>query len=215
MSKKSDAAVGRLAVMDGVLNDLLRELYTEVTHMDGGNITTGQLADKLLGHAKQDPALVTPDVAAWLKRVKQAAEERNNVMHAVAQDQCVLCGNATRFEHKGKHVDRSAGAVNMVSTKFRDLIDDGVRHARSISETLNERARAAAAQEAAATGNAQFPGQILIGQTLVRCAECSPGGKGIVSIAVPPAAVVLSPKPLAAPPLGKPPVLAGRWNMPG
>jgi len=195
MSKKSDAAVGQLAVMDGALNDLLRDLLTEITGQDAEALTTGKAAQTLLAHAKQDPTLLTPDVTDWLKRADQAAQERNKVMHAVAQDQCVLCGNATRFEHKGKPVDRSTEAVAAMSAKFRDLIDEGVKHARDISQTLNERGRAAAAQEAAATGKIQSPKQVLIGQTLHRCANCSPGGKAIISIAGPPAVLVLPPQP--------------------
>jgi hypothetical protein len=194
MSKKSDAAVGRLAMMDGTLNDLLRDLVTEITGQDAKDSTTGQAARTLLDHAEQDRALLTSDVTDWLERTGQAAKERNKVLHAVAQDQCVLCGNATRFEHKGKPVDRSAGAVAVVSAEFRDLIDEGVRHARDISQALNERGKAAAVQEAAATGKIQSPKQVLIGQTLFRCTNCSPGGKAIISVAGPPAVAVLPPQ---------------------
>jgi hypothetical protein len=193
MSKKSDAAVGRLAVMDGVLNELLRDLVAEITGQDTKGLTTGKAAQVLLAQAKRDPALLTADVTDWLKRVDHAAQERNTVMHAVAQDQCVLCGNATRFEHKGKPVGRSAGTVASVSAEFRDLIDEGVRHAREISQALNERGKATAAQEAAATGKTQSPRKVLIGQTFYRCAACSPGGKAIASVELPPAVGVLPP----------------------
>lgn len=181
--------------MDGTLNDLLRDLLTEITGQDAKDLTTGQAAQTLLRHSKQDRALLTRDVTDWLKRTDQAAQERNKVMHAVARDQCVLCGNATRFEHKGKPVDRSAGAVAAVSAEFRDLIDEGVRHARDISQALNERGKAAAVLEAAATGKIQTPKQVLIGQTLFRCTNCSSGGKAIISVALPPALAVLPPQP--------------------
>jgi hypothetical protein len=193
MSKKSDAAVGRLAVMDAALNDLLRDLGAEIAGWDAAGWTTGKAAMELLKRAKDDPELLGPDVRDWLKRAVQAAEERNKVMHAVARDQCVVCGNATVFEHKGRPVDRSAGAVAAVSTEFRDLIDEGVRHARDISRALNDRARAAAAREAVATGRAQSPKQLLVGQTLHRCANCSPGGSAIVSVSGPVVTVVLPP----------------------
>jgi hypothetical protein len=103
---------------------------------------------------------------AWLKRADQAAPKRNTITHAVARDQCVICGNASRFTHKGKPVDRSAQAV----------------------------AAAAAAQEAVATGKIQSPRQVLIGQTLHRCANCSPGGNAITSVALPTAAALLPPE---------------------
>lgn len=172
MSKKSDAAVGRLAVMDAALNGLLRELAVETgvrdlrtqAPIDPDRLTTGDAADRLLGHLKDDHELLTPDVSDWLKRAKDAAPKRNDVIHALAQDQCVLCGNATRFKNRGRPVDRSAEAVAAVSEEFRGLIDEGVRHARAISKTLNERAIAAARREAAATGQVQSPRQILFGQ---------------------------------------------------
>jgi hypothetical protein len=195
MPKKWDAAVGRLAIMDAALNDLLRDLVVSirVPGLDIERLTTGQAAQGLLKHAKTDPALLVPDVRDWLKRIDEAAKKRNKVMHAVAKDQCVLCGDATRFEHKGQPVDRSVVGVTAVSAEFRDLIDEGVRHARAISETLNERVRADAVREAAATGQVQTPSQILIGQTMYRCANCSPGGKAILSVGLPAGVWVLPP----------------------
>jgi hypothetical protein len=198
MPTESDAAVGRLAVMDGALNDLLRDLVSEVTCQDAAGMTTGKSAQLLLGHAKGGRALITPEVREWLKRVVKAAEKRNEAMHAVAGNQCVLCGAATQFEHKGHPVDRSAVAIEAVSARFRDLIDEGVRHARGISDALSERSRDAAAQDAAATGTVQTPRQVMIGQNLHRCAACSPGGSAIV-VSLPSAAVVLSPEDRRSP----------------
>lgn len=194
MSTESDAAVGRLAILDGTLNDLLRDLVSEITAHNAGGMTTGKAAQVLLGHARGDRALITPEARDWLKRVAKAAEKRNRAMHAAARDQCVLCGDATRFEHNGHLVDRSAGAVEAVLAEFRDLIDEGVRHARRISDALNERARATAAQAAIATGTIQTPKQVMIGQILHRCAACSPGGSAITVISLPAAAAVLPPE---------------------
>jgi hypothetical protein len=163
MSKKSDAAVGRLAIMDGALNGLLRDLVTETVGADATSLTTGKAAQALLRDLKHDPALFTTDVRDWLSRVIQAAEARNKVMHAIAQDQCVICGDATQFDHRGKPVDRSAAAVTAVSADFKSLIDEGVRHARDISHTLNARARAAV-KDAADTDAVQGPKQVLTGR---------------------------------------------------
>lgn len=80
-----------------------------------------------------------------------------------------------------------------MSAEFRDLIDEAARHARNISQVLNMRAQADAAQQATETGKPQSPRQVLIGQTLYRCANCSPGGRAITSVEAPPAAVVLPP----------------------
>jgi hypothetical protein len=180
--------------MDGTLNDLLRDLIGEITGQDASGMTTGKAAQSLLGHSRSGRTLITPDVRDWLKRVVEAAEKRNKAMHAVARDQCVLCGDATRFEHKDHPVDRSPAAVEEVSTSFRDLIDEGARYARRISDALNERVRDAAARDAAATGTIQTPRQILIGQNLHRCAACSPGGGAITVVPSPPAAAILPPE---------------------
>lgn len=192
MSTESDAAVGRLAVMDGTLNDLLRDLVGEITGRDAAGMTTGKAAQILLGHASDNRTLLTLEVSDWLKRVVKAAEKRNEVMHAVARDQCVLCGDANRFEHRGHPVDRSASAVEAVSARFRDLIDEGVRHARGISDALNERVRAAAMRVADATRTIQTPTQVMIGQNLHRCAACSLGGSAISVVSMPAAAVVVA-----------------------
>ena len=68
------------------------------------------------------------------------------------------------------------------------------RHARSISDALNEHARDVAIQDAAATGTIQTPKQVLIGQNLHRCAACSPGGSAITVIPLPTAAAILPPQ---------------------
>lgn len=193
MSRKSDAAVGRLAIMDGALNGLLRDLVTETTGADATSLTTGKAAQALLKDLKHDAALLTTDVRDWLTRVIQAAEARNKIMHAIARDQCVICGDASQFDHRGKSVDRSAAAVTAVSADFKSLIDEGVRHARDISHTLNARARTAAVKDAADTDAVQGPKQVLIGQAMYRCAKCSPGGKPVIVVALPAAVAVLPP----------------------
>jgi len=179
--------------MDGALNNLFRELLAEITGKNDANLPTGLAAQELLKHAKRDTALLTPDVRDWLKRVDKAAQDRNTIMHATAKDQCVICGNATQFEHKGKPLDRSALAVAAVSAEFKELIDDGVRHARDISNALNMRAQEDAAQVAAATGTVQAPKQVLIGQTVHRCRDCGPSGTPIMIVPLPAAVAVLPP----------------------
>jgi hypothetical protein len=163
MSQVSDAAVGRLAIMDGALNSLLRDLIAEAATANATDVTTGKAAQLLLRELKPDPTLLTSAVRDWLLRVIEAARQRNEIMHAVATDQCVICGKATQFEHKGKAVDRSEAAVTAVSAEFKALIDEGFGHARDISVVLNSRQIAAAKAKAAATGTIQGPKQILIG----------------------------------------------------
>jgi hypothetical protein len=194
MPNKPNAAVGRLAIMDASLNGFLREILAETPGARTGELTTGQAANELQRCAKQDPALLAVDVTDWLKRVVQAAMKRNEIMHAIAQDQCVICGDATQFVHKGNSVDRSKETVSAVAAEFKDLIDEGVRHARDISEILNARAKTAAVADAVATNQSQSVPTILIGQTIHRCANCSPGGKPITAVPLPTATAVVVPQ---------------------
>jgi hypothetical protein len=53
MSNESDAAVGRLAVMDGALNQLLREIVTEIGVKSGDS---KKVAEDLLQVVKSHPA---------------------------------------------------------------------------------------------------------------------------------------------------------------
>lgn len=81
-----------------------------------------------------------------------------------------------------------------MSEEFKELFDDGVRHARGISDTLNARALAAAAKAAADTGTAQAPTtQVMIGQSFNRCARCSPGRKPVTVVSVPAPAFAVPP----------------------
>lgn len=195
MPNKPNAAVGRLAIMDASLNGLLREFLAVAPGAKTGELTTGKAANELLHCAKSDPVLLPTEVTSWLKRVADAAQQRNEIMHAIAQDQCVLCGDATQFAHKGSPIDRSEKAVNEVVAEFKDLIDEGARHARDISDTLNGRAVADAKKEAVATGKSQHPEQILIGQTIHRCTKCSSGGKPVHVVPLPTAVAVRAPQP--------------------
>src|SRR6266550_425378 len=74
MSKKSDAAVGRLAVMDAALNELLRDLVSE-TGVEVGD--SKKVAEDLLEVAKNHSALFTNEMTGWLEGVVKAAVKRD------------------------------------------------------------------------------------------------------------------------------------------
>jgi hypothetical protein len=190
-----DAAVGRLAVIDASLCDLLRDILSEVTDQDGSQMTTGRAAQALLREAKSDSPALTPDVTDWLRRVVKAAEKRNEAIHAIARDRCVNCGNATRFEHKGRPVDRSVASVGSVTDEMKALINEGAGLADAISRTLNAQAVRSAESRAATTGIIQAPRQVLIGQNLYRCAACSPDGTAKMVVRLPALVAVLPPSP--------------------
>lgn len=190
----ADDAVGELTIADATLCHLLCDILQEVSGQNSRELTTGRAADNLLALAKENQALLTSDITDWLKRVKQAAEKRNKVVHAIARDRCFMCGKATRFEHHGSLVDRSPAAVRLVTSEYTALIDNGVKLAALISDRLNAREIARAEALAVSTGDVQTPKQILIGQNWYRCATCSPTGVSEVTVSGPTAVVVRPPQ---------------------
>ena len=189
----ADDAVGRLTIADATLCDLLRDVRQEVEGQKFGDMTTGQATDRILALAKIDPSLFTSDVTDWLKRIKKAAEKRNNIVHALARDRCVMCGQATQFEHRGKLVDRSPLTVEKVVGEFTKLIGEGVKIAALISSRLNARVFVQAQASAKSKGKVQTPRQVLIGQNWHNCAQCSSTGVATTVIPLPTAVAVRPP----------------------
>jgi hypothetical protein len=62
------------------------------------------------------------------------------------------------------------------------------------SQMPSTRALTTAALAATATGTVQTPKQVMIGQNLYRCAECSSGGSPIMILNLPAVAAVLPPE---------------------
>jgi hypothetical protein len=181
--------VGALTLADTSLCALLadvREAVTEYGPVEEppSKITTGQLADDLLGLGKRHPILISDDMRQWLLRVKRGAKQRNEVVHAIGRDRCVGCGRSSRFEHKGKSIDPSEERVRKLINDVDVLLAEGVELARALAKTLNERLVAAAKKRAAETGEPQTPPQIMIGGNWHQCADCSGSGqaKTVVSL---------------------------------
>jgi hypothetical protein len=195
MHNNADDVVGQLTIADATLCYLLLDILREAEDRNPGEMTTGQVSRKLLDLAKRDPTLLTSDITDWLERVKRATVKRNEVVHAVARDRCVMCGQATQFEHRGSPVDRSPAGVRLVTSEFTTLINEGVKLAALISDRINAREVAKAQDLARSTGNAQSPKQILIGQSWHRCTTCSQTGVAEVVVALPTAVAVLPPQP--------------------
>jgi hypothetical protein len=64
---------------------------------------------------------VFPDIADdWLSEVLEAADVRNELLHAVARNRCIKCGTATLFQHPrtGRLIDRSEDAVQTLTEKL-------------------------------------------------------------------------------------------------
>lgn len=112
-----------------------------------------------------------------LLRVKRGAEQRNEVVHAIGRDRCVGCGCSSRFEHRGKSIDRSEERVRKLISDVDVLLVEGLELARTLAKTLNEQLVDAARRRAAETGEPPTPPQITIGGNWHQCADCSGSGR--------------------------------------
>lgn len=194
MSEQDLGPVGELALADTALCELLAEMLTAVWDLEGITDavpdTTGATANRLLGALKRHAVLVglAADSRPWLKRVVAAAAQRNGLIHAIALDRCIRCGSATRYEHRGSQVDRSAGAVSATIAEFASLTREGIILASGLSQAVNReylnRARRHNDKETA-------PPQIRIGGTLHWCPRCSGDGSAHTVTNAPAVAVAL------------------------
>lgn len=190
--------IGELVLGDASLSALLAEMRRAVfqhgpVDKESAKRTTGELAKDLKGEVNRNPAISCVGFGPWLMRVVTAAEQRNEIVHAVGQDRCVGCGDSSVFVHKHKLVDRSEPRIRQLITEFQVLIDEGVELAAKLSDKLNELLLAEARERAAATGEPQFPAQIRIAADLYRCTACSGDGHAGRVLSAPAAVAVLPP----------------------
>lgn len=187
--------IGDLVLVEVAIGELIGDMLTELYRLKGDDRplpdTTGQRAKRLLGALKDGeryPGL--PDVdglRAWAIHVVEAAEDRNRIVHALALDRCVRCGDATRFGHNGKPVDRSDAAALQLTNHIRGLLTQGLAVGMGVSGWINA-AYLAMAKEFPAEGN---PPQVAVGGILHWCPKCSGNGKSRLVARVPAAIAIL------------------------
>jgi hypothetical protein len=68
-------------------------------------------------------------------------DRRDRVVHAIALNQCMNCGEATMFRHprSGKDVDRGLEAVAAIEERYSDLRAQGLPLATELSKAVNDR----------------------------------------------------------------------------
>ncbi|WP_344109768.1 hypothetical protein [Kribbella alba] len=97
--------LGHLALADAMLGALLIDMLTILAHArypdQPGSVdlvaTTKQAARELQKVLEADPALFGETAGPWLADVVAATDARNELLHAVALNQCDVCGAASRF----------------------------------------------------------------------------------------------------------------------
>ena len=96
-------------------------------------------------------------------------------MHAISLNQCMNCGNATKFRHprSGDEVDRSPEAIASVVNRYDHLRTDGLPLAQELSAAVNQRIYVEAKKRANATNEIQNPPQVYPGHVEHLCAICT------------------------------------------
>lgn len=203
-SEKTTDVIGQLTLSDAMLGELITDVLrllananypAESAPVREGR-TTSKVAEVLENYLKDERALFGDDVAGWLDRVRAAVNDRDKIVHAIAQDQCISCGSATSFTHPrtSTPVDRSHAAVLSLTARYETLRREGLTIARDVASRLNDRILRIAEEEANATGEIQTPPQYGPQQVTHICAECSGDGQGGMFVGVPTAVAVVPKK---------------------
>lgn len=186
--------VGHLTLADSALSELLIDMlrmldYGHLSAMpqqpDPG-LTTKQAALAVSKVHDLSPFLFPDSAEDWLLDVLNAADERNEMLHAVALNRCVSCGTATLFQHprSGKLVDRSEAAVQALTERLLDLGERGGEVATGIAESVNRRIIIGAMLLADDTGESVWPETVRPRENNLTCGACTGDGRATASVTV-------------------------------
>jgi hypothetical protein len=149
-------------------------------------LTTKQAAKEVLRFQETYPRLVPDDADDWLREVLAAAEERNELTHAVALNRCIMCGNATLFQHPrtGKWIDRSDEAVQALTERLLDLRERGDEIAAQIAKLVNDSIILGAMLLADDTGETIMPETVHPHVVKHTCGDCNGNGRATALVVV-------------------------------
>jgi hypothetical protein len=183
--------LGHLMLADTALSELLIDMlrmldYGHLTSMpkpDSG-LTTKQAAKEVFKFQEKYPRLVPDHAGEWLLEVLTAADERNELTHAVALNRCMRCGTATLFQHPrtGKYIDRSDEAVQALTERLLDLREAGDEIAAQIAKLVNDNIILGAMLLADDTGETIVPETVhphIVNHT---CGDCTGDGRATASV---------------------------------
>lgn len=186
--------VGHLTLADSALSevliDMLRMLdYGHLSAMpknaDPG-LTTRQAARGVRRFQEKYPRLFPDDADDWLSEVLDVAEERNELLHAVARNRCIMCGTATLFEHPrtGKLIDRSEVAVRALTERCLDLRERGGEIAAQIAIHVNKQIILGAMLLADDTGETIVPETVHPHVVKHTCGDCNSDGRATAEVTI-------------------------------
>lgn len=185
---------GHLTLADTALSELLIDMlrmldYGHLSAMpkapDPG-LTTKQAAKEVLKIQEKYPRLVPDAAGDWLREVLAAADERNELTHAVALNRCIRCGTATLFQHPrtGKWIDRSDEAVQELTERLLDLRETGDKIAERIATLVNDNIILGAMLLADDTGETIVPETVHPDIVKHTCGDCTGDGRATASLVV-------------------------------
>ena len=186
--------VGHLVLADSALSELLIDMlrmldYGHLSAMprqpDPG-LTTRQAARDVRHFHEKYPQLF-PDVADdWLSEVLEAADVRNELLHAVARNRCINCGTATLFEHPrtGRVIDRSEDAVQALTEKLLGLCERGSEIAGQIASLVNKQIILGAMLLADDTGETVVPETVHPHVVRHTCGGCNGDGRATAVLTI-------------------------------
>lgn len=186
--------LGHLMLADTALSELLIDMlrmldYGHLSSLpkapDPG-LTTKQAALEVLKVQEKYPRLVPDDAGNWLQEVLTAADERNELIHAVALNRCIACGTATLFQHPRtkKWIDRSAEAVQGLTERLLDLHETGDEIAERMAKLVNGNITLGAMLLADDTGESIVPETVHPHVARHTCGECNGDGRATASVVV-------------------------------
>ena len=175
--------VGQLTLADSMLGEVVADMRKLLAHVNwpgtvrepAVGVTTGRAAEKLAKELGHEAALASAAFVNWIAQVAEVTKHRNRVVHAIALNQCMNCGEATMFRHpaSGDDVDRSPEAVASVVMRYDALRADGLALATELSEAVNQRIFVEAKKIANATDEIQNPPQIYPHHVEHLCPTCT------------------------------------------
>lgn len=186
--------VGHLTLADTALSELLIDMLRmlDCGHLSAPpqepdpGLTTKQAVGRVRKVREKTRRLLPDDVEDWLTEVAATADERNEILHAVALNRCANCGTATMFQHprSGKLVDRSEAAVQALTERMLDLAEQGREIADAIAKLVNERIIVGAMLLADDTGESVWPEVVRPRENNLTCGACNGDGRATASVTV-------------------------------
>jgi hypothetical protein len=186
--------VGHLVLADSALSELLIDMLrmldyghlSAIPREPDPGLTTKQAAREVRSFHEKYPRLFPDTADSWLSEVLEAADVRNELLHAVARNRCITCGSATLFQHPrtGRFIDRSEEAVQALTEKLLDLGERGSDIAGQITSLVNKQIVLGAMLLADDTGETIVPETVHPRVVKHTCGDCNGDGRATAAVTI-------------------------------